>query len=122
MQEVKERLLIQGVDMKAITEDGYKEFLSEISQFTPDEIFWLAENLSSKLKEIDTLTVSRLRPMVDAPRDGTDVQLANKSGRFIYGCNYGLGNSKWVIPGIGSYDDNDFLGWLPMPIYKPEKE
>jgi len=44
--------------MKVITDDRLIEFLSEISQFTPDEILWLADNLSAKLEEIDTLTVN----------------------------------------------------------------
>ena len=108
------------VDMKVITEEYLIDRLKESVELCRFGEANVIQSIIDDFEEIDTLTVSKLRPMCDAPKDGSDVQLANKSGRFIYGCNDGLGNSKWVIPGIGSYDDSDFLGWLPMPIYKPE--
>jgi len=112
--------------MKVITEERYKDFLSEISQFTPDEILWLADNLSSKFEEIDTLTVSKLRPMSDAPMDGE---------YFMAYCHPTEQKIGMFFPyrydeDIDTYVDEDdeemcvdvVLGWIPSPTFKPEKE
>jgi len=112
-------MLNAGENMKVITEDGYKEFLSEISQFTPDEIFWLAENLSSKLKEIDTLTVSQLRPMCDAPKNGKFLVVLNTEDAF-HECSF-LSDGRVKI-GTVAIRVEYCIGWIPKPIYKPEKE
>jgi len=107
--------------MKVITEERYKDFLSEISQFTPDEILWLADNLSAKLEEIDTLTVSKLRPMVDAPNDGS-IFLAKHEFNDELEETWSTGGGEFSTSQFCDLLIDTFEGWIPKPIYKPEKE
>ena len=69
----------------------------------------------------DTIIVTELRPMREAPRDGTEILLMSKNNKLFNGCNYGLCGDKFIIAGIGSCEVTSFKGWLPMPIYQPEK-
>lgn len=103
--------------MKVITEEGLREFLSEISQFTPDEILWLADNLSSKFEEIDTLTVSKLRPMCDAPNDVEFLVMLNTEDSF-HECRFAPDGR--VSIGAMLFKIDYCIGWIPKPIYKPE--
>ena len=74
--------------------------------------------ISDHLQEIDTLTVSKLRPMCDAPKDGSV---------FLSKHDYDEGlEETWLN---GEYFDTsqycgltaeDFDGWIPKPTYKPE--
>lgn len=66
------------------------------------------------------IIVTELRPMSEAPRDGTDILLVSKSNSLFNGCNYGMQGDKFIIAGIGTYDAAVFKGWLPMPQYLPE--
>jgi len=104
--------------MKVITEERYKDFLSEISQFTPDEILWLADNLSSKFEEIDTLTVSKLRPMVDAPKTGESFLVCFAGSNSLYEGYFDTFGNVWV--GDQYYKSDLCIGWEHIPIYKPE--
>lgn len=107
--------------MEVITRKGLKELLSEISQFTPDEIIWIADKLSSKLEEIDTLTVDKLRPMCDARRDGDKSFLVKLKGiKFLREGYFDSLNHIWIG---GEYFPLDRCeGWIPMPIYEPRSE
>lgn len=82
--------------------------------------------LKDYLKETDTLTVSRLRPMVDAPRDGE---------YFMAYCHPTEQKIGMFFPyrydeNIDTYVDEDdeemcvdvVLGWIPSLTFKPEKE
>jgi hypothetical protein len=72
------------------------------------------------LIEIDTLTVSKLRPMSEAPRDGSAFLVCfNGSATLNEGYFDSIGNI-WV----GELYDKpeNFDGWIAMPIYKPGEE
>ena len=71
-------------------------------------------------EENGQIIVNELRPMSEAPRDGTDILLMSKTRKLFNGCNYGILNDNFIIPGIGSCDSSVFIGWLPMPIYRPK--
>jgi len=103
--------------MKVITE----ERLREIFEAESDRgIVSVKDLLNHELQEIDTLTVSQLRPMSDAPIDDeTILCVGERYNTFL----------KVYFDGVYYKDDHDdlydkeyFIGWIPMPIYKPEKE
>jgi hypothetical protein len=73
------------------------------------------------LIEIDTLTVSKLRPMSGAPRDGTSFLggFDNDKGR-LYECAFDSMGNVWI--GELFYKPDRLLGWVPMPIYAPGEE
>lgn len=65
--------------------------------------------LDSSFEEIDQLTVSKLRPMSDAPKDEYILTFNGSSFTpIIVRDNYP----------VGIYHKCE--GWIPMPIYKPE--
>lgn len=108
--------------MKVITEKELIEFFKSIyyNKFNQDEIFVM---LKTRMKEIDTLTVSKLRPMADAPRDG-EWFLGYYKGvvsEYFEILFYSKLSGKLRSNG-DEFNEEDVLGWLPMPIYKPEKE
>lgn len=102
--------------MRVITEDRLKELLP-----WPEQDQDVADGLNlatEECKEIDTLTVSKLRPMVDALKDGGSFLVAfNGSTRLYEGYFDTLGNF-WV--GEQYYSPDLCSGWVPMVIYKPE--
>ncbi len=100
--------------MKALTE----ERLREIKESMPDGTSKLfIHTLIGMCKEIDTLTVDKLRPMYDAPLDDeTILCVGRKYNTFI----------KVYYDGVHYKDDHnelynyeDFIGWIPYPVYKP---
>lgn len=106
--------------MKAITEERLRELLNsgEFSNFNRERN--LLVTLLSHVEEIDILTVSRLRPMCDAPIDDQTILCVGKTYNTFL---------KVYFDGVHYKDDHDdlydkeyFIGWIPMPIYKPEKE
>lgn len=68
----------------------------------------------------DKIIVTELRPMSEAPRDGTDILLMSKNNKLFNGCNYGICGDKFTIAGVGSFSPSVFIGWLPMPQYRPD--
>jgi hypothetical protein len=71
---------------------------------------YLINELIETCKEIDTLTFSKLRPMSEAPINIPILAKYIKSDELL---------------SIRLSADSKFRcyeGWLPMPIYKPEKE
>lgn len=82
--------------------------------------------ISDHAKEIDTLTVSKLRPMVDAPKDGEYFMAychptSQKIGMF-FPYRYDEDIETYVDEDDDEMCIDVVLGWIPMPIYKPEKE
>lgn len=65
--------------------------------------------LTNELKEIDTLTVSKLRPMCDAPINVPILAKFKENEMLLSVCL-----SAYTI--LSCYE-----GWLPTPIYKPEE-
>lgn len=110
--------------MKIITEERLLALLdSEKSYYFNMAVRRL---LTNELEEIDTLTVSKLRPMSDAPRDGE---------YFMAYCHPTEQKIGMFFPyrydeDIDTYVDEDdeemcvdvVLGWIPSPTFKPEKE
>jgi len=106
-------------NMKAITEERLRELIysGEFSNLIRERN--LLVRLLSHVEEIDTLTVSKLRPMEDAQED--DEVLVKV-----------LGDSKLKAASVfeGKFIDNlcdeidkrTIEGIAQMPIYKPEKE
>ena len=112
------RMLNEGENMKVITEERLLALLdSEKSYYFNMAVRRL---LTNELEEIDTLTVSKLRPMCDAPIDDETILCVGKTYNTFL---------KVYFDGVYYKDDHDdlydkeyFIGWIPMPIYKPEKE
>jgi len=78
----------------------------------------IAADLIDSLEEIDTLAVSKLRPMCDAPKDGCSFLVAfNGSTRLHEAYFDSLGN---LWSGDQYYKSDLCIGWEHIPIYKPE--
>ena len=106
--------------MKAITEKELIEFFKSIyhNKFNQDEIFVM---LKTRMKEIDTLTVSKLRPMEDAPRDRGSILCVLNGSENLQEMYFAYG--LWWLSGVDMYFNEDHInGWVPKLIYKPEKE
>lgn len=92
--------------MKAITEERLRRFRETCD---PRDRYAL-DTLIKECQELDTLTVTKLRPMSDIPI-GEIVLMKIKLMDSFYAT---------VI------SEDDYLdgceGWLPMPTYKPEKK
>lgn len=109
--------------MKVITEERLHELLTE-AIFNGKDCEIISQLIDNELKEIDTLTVSKLRPMVDAVSDPN-----KRYKKFLFkridreGLDQGqfdtYGN-VW-INGNAYYPDQ-LEGWAEFPIYNPEKE
>ena len=117
-------ILNAGENMKVITEeevnficnviDGVEDRLDD---FDKRNIITL---LRGHLEEIDTLTVTKLRPMVDAPVDDETILCVGDSYNTFLKVYFDGEYYKDDHNDI--YDKEYFIGWVPMPIYKPEKE
>lgn len=101
--------------MKVLTEVILRELIRGLNiDYEHKEI---AGSLVGALQEIDTLTVSKLRPICDA-KIGDQIMLVVDDYGIVSGyksSNDGdaFGNGHYFKPG-------HVLGWLPLPIYKPE--
>lgn len=87
-----------------------------------DERNFVEYLLDHELQEIDTLTVSNLRPMCDA-KDFEDVIAYKKFGEkslgfIVYRADDGLYYSRENTEIV--YKDYQLIGYIPMPVYKPE--
>ena len=99
--------------MKVITEEKLMNYIK--SSGIVASVY--ASSLNNLLEEIDTLAVSKLRPMSEAPRDGSSFLVCfNGSETLNEGYFDSIGNI-WV----GELYDKpeNFEGWVPMPEYKP---
>ncbi len=103
--------------MKVITEEGLRYVLK--MHFGSDDVNQsICSHLINECQETDTLTVSKLRNMSDAPRaDGFLVKLRIESAM----------HESWYLPsgliqvGTLTFKESFAEGWIPMPIYKPEE-
>lgn len=103
--------------MKVITEERLKEVFNILENGML--LKSLLESLIAECKEIDALTVSKLRPMCDAPIDDETILCVGDRYNIFF---------KVYFDGEYYKDDHDdlydkeyFIGWIPMPIYKPER-
>ena len=69
------------------------------------------------------IIVTELRPMSEAPKRES-VLLVTKINTFVFGYRFGISAEKdmFSIRGAGKYSPDNFLGWLPSPIYQPEQK
>lgn len=93
--------------MKVITEERLRELLGKANNALLGCL--LTELLEEECQELDTLTVTRLRPMSDIPI-GEIVLMKIKLMDSFYAT---------VISEDDYLDGCD--GWIPMPRYEPEK-
>lgn len=102
--------------MKVITEERLRDLAEDCSPMFIRAFKWL---LKVEFKEIDTLTVSKLRPMCDAPKDGLSILcVLFGSNKFI---DMFFDDGSWVSEETETiYNDGHIKGWIPMPIYQPE--
>jgi len=104
--------------MKAITEKRLIQIKQEWF-----EKYWLKESMAidhlinTELQEIDTLTVSKLRPMCDAPKNGKFLVVLNTEDAF-HECSF-LSDGRVKI-GTVAIRIKYCIGWIPCAIYKPE--
>jgi len=112
--------------MKVITEEMIPliEHQEDDNEF-PFKNHGLAEILKKYLVEIDQITVSKLRPMSDAHKsvdlDENSVKVLamhRMEKQFIPVIVFDDGD---VIGLCESFDVDEFDGWIPMPVYKPEQ-
>lgn len=108
--------------MKVITE----EMLDEIESLEDDKDFpfnnhGLKEVLSKYLVEIDQLTVTKLRPMSDAPRDGQSFLGYGTENEYFTEVYFDLDINEFSSEGYVVFSEY-FKGWIPMPIYRPKND
>lgn len=103
--------------MRVITEERLRELLNsgEFSNFNRERN--LLVTLLNHLEEIDTLTVSKLRPMCESPLiDGFMVKL--KTENDLHEGNFDSLGNVWI--GDQYFPVDLCEGWIPVPTYKPE--
>jgi len=101
--------------MKVITEERLITLLdSEKSYLFNMSVRML---LINSLQEIDTLTVSKLRPMCDAPKDGTLIEVWHKKSPDPREAYFSFG---FFIVDDDDVAENELAGWVPKIIYKPK--
>lgn len=97
--------------MKYLSQERLMEILSR------NDIPETIENqLIEECKELDTLTVTRLRPMSDVQEGDILVKWIRENG--LRGAFYVDG---WVYVNGSNYKPEEFQGWIPIPKYEPEK-
>lgn len=100
--------------MKVITEES----LRELQRKCPNQparcgLQWAID----QCQELDTLTVTRLRPMSEAPIRGDILVKMKQGSRLREGfCDDGL----FYVPG-NHFKLDECEGFIPMPRYEPEK-
>lgn len=102
--------------MKVITEETILELIDKNSG--QDDILFqnVLKWLVNECKEIDTLTVTRLRPMSEAPIRGDILVKMKQGSRLMKGfCDDGL----FYVPG-NHFKLDECEGFIPMPRYEPE--
>lgn len=105
--------------MKVITEERLREILDGTSRVTSKDLLRV---LINECQELDTLTVTRLRPMSDIP-DEESVILFDRFGMPHEGQKYCGEKLKVYVDGFIEdwCDFSDYIGWMPFPRYEPEK-
>ena len=115
-------MLNAGENMKVITEEEAKYFRDHlVKQDRNIGACAIDELITEHLEEIDTLTVSKLRPMADAPNDGS-IFLAKHEFNDELEETWSTGGGEFSTSQFTDLPIDTFDGWIPKPIYKPEKE
>lgn len=96
--------------MKVITEEQIYDFEQEGYEPT-------LATLKNSLQEIDTLTVSKLRPMC-AAKIGNQILIVVDDYGIVSG--YKSSNDGDAFGNGHYFKADEVLGWLPLPVYEPE--
>lgn len=97
--------------MKVITEERLADIFA--TRFINEETQQL---LINECQELDTLTVTSLRPMSEAQEGDILVKWIRENG--LRGAFYVDG---WVYVNGSNYKPEEFQGWIPIPKYEPGK-
>lgn len=104
--------------MKVITEKSLLEMVANlIKSERLEEAALIQRLIDEELEEIDTLTVSKLRSMCDAPKNGKFLVVLNTEDAF-HECSF-LSDGRVKI-GTVAIRIEYCIGWIPCAIYKPE--
>ena len=113
--------------MKVITEDVLKNKYEEAKQnylycdqmhmYGESRVIAAIEDLMQKMQEIDAVTVAKLRPMCDAPKNGEFLVMLNTEDD-LHECSFALDGRIRI--GSMLFRVEYCIGWVPKPIYKPE--
>ena len=68
----------------------------------------------------DKIIVTELRPMSEAPRNGECFIAFSEDMEMFTEAYFDLDTGLLFAFGV-TWNEYDLLGWLPMPIYQPEK-
>jgi len=120
--------------MKVITEERLREVLNGDANYKMSAPYINAQRkllvaMIDQCQELDTLTVTRLRPMSDAPRDGRYIRVYWETGfpgewcdDFVFWNERFQGWERdWVDPEDEVLQDRNFDGFIDLPRYEPEK-
>lgn len=78
---------------------------------------------TADLEELDTLTVTKLRPMSEAQRKPPQFILACNHHNELFKVQYVVQYGRWFLEdGHTSFKDDALIGWIPMPTYNPEEK
>lgn len=112
--------------MKVITEERLREKFEESQHkylkapleriYEPNAVMNTLHELIDECQELDTLTVTRLRPMSEIQEGDILVKWIRENG--LRGAFYVDG---WVYVNGSNYKPEEFQGWIPIPKYEPEK-
>lgn len=108
--------------MKYISEEWIKNSIATAQQVTNDgapggdALVIVLNAMLKHCQEIDTLEVTKLRPMSDVQEGDILVKWIRENG--LRGAFYVDG---WVYVNGSNYKLEEFQGWVPMPIYEPKK-
>ena len=108
--------------MKVITEEVLDEQIEISEKMLKSGCIYDIRSLKDYyLEEIDTLTVSKLRPMSDAPKDES-IFLAKHEFNDELEETWSTGGGEFSTSQFSDLRIDTFEGWIPKPIYKLEKE
>lgn len=102
--------------MKVITEKRLRELSENCSPLFQRAFKWL---LHVECQELDTLTVTRLRPMSEAPEIQVNKFCAYALVQFEHISTFQIRRFE-LYKGWTDTDLHLALGWIPMPRYEPE--
>lgn len=105
--------------MKYISEERLREIVVNSDDLSEAELFYI-NLLINECQELDTLEVSKLRPMCEAPRDESPFLASPSYNNSEYLKETYFNGEYFSYEGY-ELDQSDFKGWIPMPTYKPEQ-
>lgn len=104
--------------MKVITKKNLLEILNNLIKSSRiEEAAIIRRLIDEELEELDTLTVSKLRPMCDAPKTVKFLVMLNTEDA-LHECSPSLDGRIRI--GSMLFRAEYCIGWIPCATYKPE--